>query len=338
MASIDIFQNSVFTTRELSEAIDDIPNMYGRIGEMGLFEDKSIQTPQFQIESQNGVLQLVNSQPRGVPQQGMLGRKREMRDFSTRHFPLRGQITADDIIGIRAYGSESELMLVADKVNEKLTDFRSSLDITREYLRAGALRGQVLDADGTVIVDLFSSFGVTQKTVAFSLGSADPGAGAREGLNHITRNLKGDMMTGVHALCSEGFFDALMQNDDFKEAYKFYMAGVQPLREDVRGGIFWQGITWEQYLGEADVPQEDGSSVTRKFIPDDECVIFPVGTRQTFRMFNAPADYMETVNTPGQPFYAKQEVGEMNKFINIEAQTNPLPLSMRPAVLIRGTA
>lgn len=338
MATLDVFRNSAFSTRELSAAINIIPNQWGRIGELGLFDDRSIRTPAFQIENKNGVLVLIQSSERGGPLPGADAGKREMRDFRTRRFGQERRITAEDVDGIRAFGTESELKQVQVEVNDRLIDMRGSIDITREYLRAGALRGQVLDADGTLIVNLFTEFGVTEKTVDFTFGTGttDWAGKAREVRRHVQKNLKGDMMTGLRALCSPTFFDKLLATDDFKEAHKFYQSAVEPLREDTRGGTPWMGITWEEYLGEGDVPQEDGTTVTNAFIPDGDARIFPEGTRQSFAMFNAPADYMETVNTPGQPVYAKAAPDpKMNRFVDIEAQTNCMPICMRPAVLVR---
>ena len=84
------------------------------------------------------------------------------------------------------------------------------------------------------------------------------------------------------------------------------------------------------------MPQEDGSTVTSAFIPAGDARFFPVGTRQTFRMFNAPADYMETVNTPGRPTYAKISPDpKWNQYVEVQGQTNTLPVCMRPAVLVR---
>lgn len=338
MASMDIFRDSAFRTRELSEAINVVPNMFGLIGDMGLFEDKGIRTAEFQIESMNGVLQLVQSSPRGTDLPSAGTGKREMRDFSTRRFGLSRRITARDVDGIRAFGSETELKQVQEEVNEKLIELRQDLDITREFLRAGALRGVVLEADGTTYVNLFTAFGVTQKVVGFNFGSANPADKAREVSRHIELNLRGDTMTAVGALCSPGFWDALMEDADFKEAWREYQNGPEPLRDDLRNaGVRWQGIYWREYLGSGDVPQENGTVVTQNFIPSGDVRFFPIGTMKTFRTFNSPADYLETVNTPGQPFYAKTAPDpKFNRYMEIEAQMNPLPICMRPAVLVRG--
>lgn len=337
MPGMDIFTGSAFRTRELSDAINVVPNQFGRIGEIGLFADKPIRTPQFQIESKNGVLSIVQSSPRGTDLPGQRTAKREMRDFSTRRFGLSAMITAADIDGIRAFGEETELKQVQVEVNDRLVELRQSLDITREYLRAGALRGVVVDADGTTITNLFTEFGVTQKVVDFNFANADPAEKAEEVVDHIRLNLKGDVMTGVHCLASPGYWAKLMTNADFKESFKYYQSAVAPLRENVSGGFVWKDITWEKYLGSGEVPQEDGTFVTANFIPAGDARFFPVGTMETFRTYNAPADYLETVNTPGQPFYAKSAPDpKFNRYVEIEAQMNALPICMRPAVLVRG--
>lgn len=341
MATMDIFEADGFTTRELSDAINIIPNQWGRIGEMGLFAPKPIRTPLFQIESKNGVLQIVQSSERGssIPTQGR--GKRKLVPLSTARFALDSQITADDISGIRAFGSETELAQVEDEVADRQIELRGSMDITREYLRAGALQGVVKDADGSTLVDLHATFGITKKSVDFDFGTSgvDTAAKARSVGDHIRVNLLGDVMAGVHALCDPGFWDKLMADEGFKRAYDNYMVlgGLNPLRDDVSGGFSWQDITWEKYLGEGQVPQEDGTTVTRSFVPQNEAMFFPVGTRTTFRQYNAPADYMEVVNSPGLDFYSKvMPDPKANRYVDVEAQMNTVPICMRPGVLVRG--
>lgn len=339
MATMDIFNNDAFGAVELGEAINVIPNMWGRIGDLGLFTPKPIRTEQFMIESQNNVLVLVQSSPTGTDVPGAPRGKREMRNFATRRFAFQRHITAADVANVRQFGSETEVAQVIDEVNDRLLKIRAYLDITREFLRCGAISGKVLDADGTVITNLFTEFGVTEKVVDFDLGTATTNhAGlARSVKRHIETNLMGDVHTGVRALCSQTFFDKLMNNQDFKDAYKYYNSQENPLRNDPRGGVYWQGITWEEYIGQADVPQEDGTFVTRKFIPEGDVQFVPEGTMQTFRDFNSPADYMETVGQPGQPFYSKvMPDPKANRYVDVEGLMITIPICMRPGVLVRG--
>ena len=51
----------------------------------------------------------------------------------------------------------------------------------------------------------------------------------------------------------------------------------------------------------------------------------------------APADYIETVNTVGLPFYAKQQLMDFDKGVEIETQSNPLCINTRPRTVIRIT-
>ena len=47
---------------------------------------------------------------------------------------------------------------------------------------------------------------------------------------------------------------------------------------------------------------------------------------------------METVNTLGLPYYAKQEVMKFNKGVEIETQSNPICLNTLPEAVIKLTA
>lgn len=337
MATMDIFAGDGFTTRELSDAINKVPNQWGRIGDMGLFTPKPLRTPMFMIESKDGHLQLVQSSERGAPIPGQARGKRGLRPFNTSRFALESRITADDIDGVRAFGSETEMSQVEDEVMDRQVELRGSLDITREYLRAGALQGLVKDANGDTLVDLHAAFGITKKSVDFTFGTAgvDLAQKVREVVRHIELNLLGDVMTGVHFLHSREMWDKMMADESFKRSYDHFM-DLNPQRDDVRKGFYWQGATHEEYLGEAGVPQEDGTTVTRRFVPQGEAMAFPVGTRTTFRNYNAPADYMETVNTPGMEFYSKvMPDPKANRFVDVEAQMNTVPICMRPGVLVR---
>ena len=52
----------------------------------------------------------------------------------------------------------------------------------------------------------------------------------------------------------------------------------------------------------------------------------------------APADFNETVNTLGQPLYAKQEPRKFERGTDLHTQSNPLPMCHRPGVLVKLTA
>jgi hypothetical protein len=334
MPMLDIFNNEAFSTLELTNAINVVPNQFGRIGEIGLFAPKSTRTTSVAVEFNNGVLNLIPAGTRGGPANLNKTGKRQLKNFNIPHFPLEDQIKAEDVQNIRAFGSENELEQVQDVVNDRLIEMSRKHDITREWLRAGALRGTIMDSDGSVLLNLFTEFGVTEKVVDFVLGTAgtDVAGKCREVSRHIELNLKGDTFNGVHALCSPTWFDKFVNHATVKDAYAFYL-GMNPLREDVRRRFVFQGIVFEEYLGSA----TDADGNERKFIVEGDVRFFPLGTTSSFFDYSAPADFMETVNTLGLPKYAKQAIdAKFARYVDIHTQMNPLPICLRPALLVRG--
>ena len=334
MATLDIFNNDAFSAVELTDAINVVPNNFGRVGELGIFRPRSVTTTTVAIEINNGVLNLLPPTQRGGPASVNKTGKRQVKSFMIPQFAVEDTILAADIQNVRAFGSETELEMVQDVVNERLAELSLKHDITREWLRVGALRGIVQDDTGATILDLFTEFGVSQKVVDFVLGTAgtDVPGKCREIVRHMELNLKGDTMQRVHCLASPEFLDKLFLHQSVRDAY-IYQQGQSLLRDDVRKNFTFQGITFEEYLGSA--TDVDGNE--RKFIPAGDARFFPVGATSTFSDYSAPADFMETINTRGLPKYAKQAVDQkFQRFVEIHTQMNPLPICMRPALLVRG--
>ena len=335
--SMDVFAADGFSTRELSDAIRIIPNRWGRIGQLGLFTPRAIRTSSFQIERLNGQLNLVSSSPRGTPAPGAKRGKRDLKSFKTDRFARQSRITPEDISGIRAFGETSELMQVQDEVLDRQTQLRAEMDITREYLRVGALRGQVVDPSDDMIVDLFDVFDISQKEVDFDFDTEGVSTRTKVAAirRHIELNLLGDVMTGIHALCSTDFMDKLMTDPEVERDLDRRSNTVE-YTEDGKKLIRFEGVTFEEYLASAQVIDEQGEAHTRDFIPTGDARFFPVGTVSTFRDVNSPMDHMDYVNTPGEPFYSQVIRDNSGRWADVEAEMNTVPICMRPAVLVRG--
>jgi hypothetical protein len=343
MAMIDLFKADGFNTRTLTDAIQVVPNTYGKTSELGLFADKFIPTTGFNIEYSNGVLNLLPTSQRGG-NGGTTGvtRKRQLRTYSVVHIEHDEYIYADDVQNIRAFGEEYLLKGIADTVAEKLEEASNKHDITTENLNMSALRGQIADADGTVLLNLFTEFGITEQNTSFVFTNANTDISAT--IVSITRymelNLLGETMTGVHCLCSPEFFDSLTGHASIKAAYQYYASTQEPLRNDMRRMFTHKGITFEEYLGRATYLNTDNSQTTTRFIPATEARFIPLGTRQTFRNYYGPADFVGAVNRPGLKRYVKvvPDPTGLDKFVRIHTQQNPMPFVTRPQLLVRGTS
>ena len=332
---INPFDTDAFNMTSLTASINLLPNTYGKLEAMNLFPQKSVRTRNIAVEEQNGVLNLLPTQMPGGTSTFEGRTKRKMRSFTIPHIPHDDVILPEEIQGIRAFGTENELEAMANVVTDHLQSMRNKHAITLEHLRMGALKGNILDADGSTLYNLFDEFEITPKTVNFALGAAsiDVKKKCLEVLRYIEDNLRGEFMTGVHCLVSPEFFDALTSHSKVKEAYERWEEGAA-LRNDMRSGFTFGGITFEEYRGQAADP--DGN--TRRFIASGEGHCFPTGTAESFVTYFAPADFNETVNTLGLPLYAKQCPRKFDRGTELHTQSNPLPLCLRPGVLVKLTA
>jgi len=330
---INPFDQDAFNMVSLCASINILPNMYGRINELGIFIDDSITTRTAVVEEQNGILNILKTQPVGAPgNQNKVG-KRTVRSFVVPHIPLDDIIKPEEFQGVRAFGQPVGMETLASIMNKHLQTAKNKYAITLEHLRMGALKGIILDADASTLYNLYTEFGISAKTVDFALDvdTTDVAAKCREVLRHIEDNLKGEITTGIRCLVSQEFFDALISHPNVEKFYVNWQAAAQISGADPRKGFRFGGITFEEYRGVA--TDEDGNS--RRFIAANEGHAYPEGTMETFKTIYSPGNFIETVNTPGIPLYAKQAMEKFGRWLDLHIESNPLPLCLRPAVLVK---
>lgn len=329
------FHNPAFSLTAMTAAINILPNQYGRLDELNLFPVKPVRFRQIAVEEKNGVLSLLPTLPPGSP--GTVGKrgKRKMRAFAIPHIPHDDVVLPEEVSGIRAFGTETELESIASVMADHLQTMRNKHAITLEHLRMGALKGVILDADGTELANLFNIFEITPKVINFELGNENTNVRKKclDLKRYMEKALKGERMDGIRVLVSEEFFDAFTSHKQVKEAYDRWQEGAA-LRDDMRTDFRLAGVRFEEYSGEA----SDADGNTRRFIAAGEGHAFPTGTLDSFSTYVAPADFNETVNTLGQPLYAKQEPRKFERGTDLHTQSNPLPMCHRPALLVKLTA
>ena len=327
MADIAIFDDEAFSVSSLTAAINEQQYLPGRVSSLGLFREEGITTLTVQIEKDGDTLALVPAGERGTSGLVVGASKRTLIPFNTVHLPERFTIKADEIQGIRAFGTRSELQAVQDVVNKRLAKARRQLDATHEFQRMGALNGQVLDADGkTVLLDIYKSFGVNRQKLPMGLNNPDTELRVKcgEALDMQEEALGSVTSSGSRAMCGKNFWNKLIVHKSVKETYLNTMQAAS-LRGDAREAFEFGGIVWERYRGKV-------AGVA--FVHDDKALLVPEGVPDLYISSFAPADYMETVNTQGIPYYSKIEPLPFNKGVAGEAQSNPLHLCTRPRAQI----
>lgn len=332
MATLDIFNNDAFSLSRLTQAIVDIPRVPTQIGDEGLFSEYGINTLTMMIERQGSKLQLVPTAPRGgIPQPVHLtGRK--LLPIAAVHLPQTASVLADEVQGVRAFGSETEVEAVIKIVTRKLEVMKANLDLTNEYHRIGALKGQVLDADGsTVLWDMYNLFGFTQDTVFFDLSTTTTDVKQKciDLKRKVQVALGGRALQRVRVKVSASFFDKLVAHTTVKKAFDLYQQGQHYRTDQSEGDFEYCGVVFQVYLG--------GTSAG-DFIATDLGYAYPTGVPNMFQTAYAPANYIETVNTNGLPYYVKQERMKFDLGIEMFSQSNPIHLNTLPEAVIKVSA
>ncbi len=325
MSVWNVFDSDAFSLNSLTAAINKVPYTPGVIGGMGLFSEQGISTTTAVIEEENGVLTLVDVAPRNGVAQVVGDRKRAVRSFPIPHMPERATIMADEVQGVRAFGSESNATSVEIKRNQRLADMRRNLDYTLEQHRLKAIMGNYVDVNGTdqSLTTAFGVSGAVDEAFKLSTESGKVRGKCLKVIKKIEDGLGGVPFTDVVALCGATFWEELLDTDSLKGVVQGYQA-AQSLREDPRLEVVYGGIRFIRYRGTSSVK-----------VADNDAYAFPAGVPDLFITRFAPANYLETVNTLGLPVYAKAEPLPMDKGIQIEAQSNALNLCTRPNAVVK---
>ncbi len=331
MPTLDIFSNDAFSLQSLTNTVISLPHVPTKIGSSGLFTESGITTTTFSIESVGDVLSLVPAGVRGSSGRVRAAVKRKMINFATVHLPQRDAVNADEVQGLRAFGTESDVVMVTTVVNGKLIRMRRDLDVTIEYQRIGAIKGIVYDADGvTELLNMYTAFGVSQQTLGMALTTDTTKVLLKvvEAKRLAEDHLGGILTGGYRVYCSASFFDALVSHPAVERTWLNYQQGGAMLRSDLRMGFMFGDVEWVEYRGNVGgIP----------FIEADAAYMVPTGVPDLFMTKYAPADYIETVNTNGLPYYAKHWIEAPGKAVELETQSNPISMCTRPRAIVKLT-
>lgn len=325
---IDIFNNDAFQMQSLTENINKIPPTFSYLGSVpGLFEEKGSLTVTVAVEEREGVLSLVPNSPRGTQGNALPPAKRKVRPFVCFHKQINDEVLADQVLGVRLFGSTSELETVGLKVAEKLEIAANSMEVTLEKMRVEAVKGRVCDADGTVITDLFTEFEQDPYTETWNISTMSEGDIKKKCsllLRRTKKALGSAPLRSIELLCGNDFFDAVETSEEVREANKWRNNSDFLVDSHAFRYFEYAGVRFVNYQGYVD---------NSYFIEAKKSYLLPIGVPNLFCVYYAPADYVEAVGTIGIKYYAKQERLPYDKGIGIEAQTNPLVLCTRPAAL-----
>lgn len=333
---------------DLTSEVLYIPNQWGRINQMGLFENEGVTSTSITFDREDDTLVLLESSNRGT-RKGTVGSDgdRKTYAFPISFFEHSDRVTAADVQGRRRTGTADQTDPVAVAVAKKLNKARMQHMITHEFMKMSALKGTVVSPNGTVFADLFTTYGFTQKEIDFTLGTTttDIDGKIRELVRYVEDNSFSGMVAGdVKVMVSPEFFDKLVAHPKIREAYLAYRQTSQPdflVRDNLTGSVnnasirefSHMGVSFEEYR--ASYNKSNGSSV--RLIAAGEGHAFPlagVGS-EMYKNYLAPADHMDFVGTLGEEMYAWSFPDQKGRWLDIDSQSAILPLVRRPQVLVK---
>lgn len=334
MSTPDFFNTDAFSLTALTTAINE-PIEGQNVGPTiidDLFNEEGISEQNCYIEMQGNTLSLVPSRAYGSPGDSTTLDKRKAKSFNLIHLPTSGAVLAAEVQGVRAFGTESTAETIEAKRDKVLQKMRMRLETTIRYHRMKALQGTILDADGsTVLLNVFTEFGVTQQTKNIALGTATTNVKkALEEAKELAEDALGDstMIVGWRMYCGRDWFNAFVTHAKVEEAYQFYDTAFASSSQAKRPFMF----------ADVEFHKVYGSVGGKLFIPAAEAYLVPVTMdMDTYITRFGPADYNETINTMGLPFYAKAEVMKFGKGVELEAQSNALSIPTCPRSIIKMT-
>lgn len=334
MLTMDVFKQNAFSAISLTEAVRRSKTIPGLIGSMGLFTPVPVRTRTVAVEMKGQILNIIKTSEPGQPRTRRANDKRSIVDLRVRRIEQSSQITAEELQGIREFGSETELKQLQREIAERQMGIMDDLQATIERLRLSCINGALLDSDDSTIYDYYTTFGFTRGSEIDFNWAARTGCKKFVAANvtrPILRALGGIAPPSMRivALCGDDFYDDLQENAEYRDTYKNTERASELLNNTAFQRIDAWGVTWINYRG-----TDDNSAVA---IPVDKCKIFPMGVRGLFQEAFAPAPTFSMVNTRGQEWYSRIVVDDKREeWADIEMESHRLPICTRPEALLQG--
>ncbi|NGO64201.1 major capsid protein [Rhizobium daejeonense] len=330
MTAPNVHTSDPFSLESLTAAVNAVPYRPGQVSASGIFEEDSVSTTLISIERRNGKLGLVEPTARGGPGETTGDEDRTKVPVIIPHYQRDDSILADEVQNVREFGTESSLETVEGRINRKAQRHAADLTMTLEHQRVGAIKGIVTSKSGGVLVNLYNTFSIAVPAdVSLELDvDATLVTSLWQDVVYSIEDSLDEPYDGFHVFTGRGFHKALWQHKSVRDTF-LYNGGATVLRQDVPDVFEWGGATWERYKTGAKATADLGSP----YIADSEARVTVKGVPNLFITRFAPADYKETVNSPGLPFYSRAPEKTNGKGNDLEVQMNAISLCTRPEVL-----
>ncbi|RAH36732.1 major capsid protein [Halomonas sp. SL1] len=311
-----------------TEAINKIPAKPSLLGQLGFFKERNVNSDYVTLDKKGGSLKVLNDKSRNVADKNTVDPEGfEQFVFKLPHYPTESVITRDQIAGVRDFNSDSEKSL-AKAVSEHLEDHVDNISYHWEYQRAKMLFNAQIVTDNFGTYDMQTEWGVSQgtKTLAHA-ADGDTLKAFREMQNSSKAGLLGGQARGFYLFAGSDLFDWLLANPDLLAAMQMPGWGsANPLMNEIGetgagySSVNFGACTIVNYTDSFVLP--DGT--VEQILPDAEGLLVP--RAQVGRHLFGPEATLSGLSQGGRKMFSRQVRDDRDRFINLESETNSLPI------------
>lgn len=334
----DVFRQNAWGVVDFQEDViertDFVPQL---LGQLGIFEPIYSRSQTIGVAERNRTVTLIPTSEMGAPPEELIPQGSRLRTFNTTRLAKGSTIYAAEMANVTALPFDLQTAEVSDEVATRSQQILTDLELTWEHMRFGAIQGQVLDSDGSVIVNWYDEWGIAAPApFAFELGldTTDVRQKCRQLKRRMIDVAKGvwTPATRIGVLVGDEFFDGLVAHPSYKET--LLNTGRAVTLENIEGysAIEIEGITFINYRGTDDkqtihIPSTGGRS-------------FPIGARGAFKVGFSPAnEFKPYLNQRAREYYGLllADPSGRDAWDRVEIYSYPIFVATRPEMLIELT-
>ena len=336
----DFSNGGQFRVTDWTQELNVIPNQWGTIGQLGIFQEESVAEHVVQFEEIIKDGALIVDRVRGDRSSQGRDAQRKLHAFQVPHFPYEDAIYPQDIQGQRAYGKATEAETFDAVRMRKMERIRQNLAWTLEAARAQAIvLGTVYAPNGTVTQDWYQEFTGASRPAAidflFGTSTTEILGKIEQAVAAIQDNSGSVNYTGIVALCGPTFFSKLISHATTKQAYQYYSSTQEIVRTGGRNSAVDRHRKFV-YGTVTFIEMRDAYNGTA-LIPTADCYFIPTGT-EFFKTYYSPANRFGLVNTLGEQVYMFEQTDPRGTAHVIEAESNFINALLKPLLVVKATS
>lgn len=334
-----------FAVDTIGSAINEEPNRFSRLGQLGLFTAMPQATTEVTLLYRDERVTLLDPQARGSERQELNRERPNSKSFSIPHFPFGDVITPMDIQNVTAFQpGPRQLETMAAAVSRRLAKVREPHDQTFEFYRLGALKGNIENPDGTTLYNLHDIFGIPRPEFEMPLNDPDGDIfGVLEDISdYIGNNARGETVTAITLLAGKTFTRRFKRHPKYEKYLLNHSAALQQIaasRVNKDGPVGGRRIAADDVMIESyDAKWTNSAGNLVQPIGDNEAYVMLEGTDDLYHEYDAPPNRTDAVNmAPSQDIAVYPKELDQAKGTDLDTESNKLCLTTRPKLCVRIT-